>query len=53
MGTLFGHKKGSFTGATSERKLFAVSREKRKSTNDSDRLRKYLSKFDLSFDDIN
>jgi len=32
------------------RKLFAVSRIKRKSTNDGDRLRKYLAKFDLTFD---
>lgn len=34
------------------RKLFAISREKRKSTNDGDRLRKYLAKFDLSYDTI-
>lgn len=34
------------------RQLFAVSREKRKSTNDGDRLRKYLAKFELSFDEL-
>ncbi|GAA3354504.1 hypothetical protein GCM10020366_11390 [Saccharopolyspora gregorii] len=34
------------------RKLFAVSREKRKSTNDGDRLRKYLAKFHLHFDSL-
>lgn len=34
------------------RKLFAVSREKRKSTNDGDRLRKYLAKFGLSYDSL-
>ncbi len=34
------------------RKLFAVSREDRKTRNDSGRLRKYLSKFDLSWNDI-
>ncbi|MDQ8199912.1 RNA repair transcriptional activator RtcR [Pelagicoccus enzymogenes] len=33
------------------RKLFAVSRLKKKTSNDSDRLRKYLSKFGLSWDD--
>ena len=34
------------------RELFAQSRTRRKSVNDADRLRKYLAKFDLSFDDI-
>lgn len=34
------------------RKLFSVSREQRKSKNDGDRLRKYLAKFDLKFDDL-
>ncbi|GAA5495720.1 anaerobic nitric oxide reductase transcription regulator NorR [Rubritalea halochordaticola] len=34
------------------RKLFSVSREKRTSTNDGDRIRKYLAKFDLSFDQL-
>ncbi|MGJ8672830.1 RNA repair transcriptional activator RtcR [Rubritalea sp.] len=34
------------------RKLFVVSRQQRKSTNDGDRLRKYLAKFNLSFSEI-
>lgn len=34
------------------RKLFAASRAKRSSVNDSDRLRKYLAKFGLSWDDL-
>ena len=34
------------------RKLFSVSREQRKSKNDGDRLRKYLAKFDLKFEDL-
>jgi len=34
------------------RQLYAVSRTKRKSTNDGDRLRKYLAKFDLTFDGV-
>lgn len=33
------------------RKLFAVSRVQKKSSNDSDRLRKYLAKFGLGFGD--
>lgn len=32
------------------RVLFAVSRQQKKSTNDADRLRKYLARFDLTFD---
>ncbi|MGN7613488.1 RNA repair transcriptional activator RtcR [Magnetococcales bacterium HHB-1] len=35
------------------RKLFAVSRLKKKSPNDADRLRKYLQRFDLTWLDIN
>jgi len=31
------------------RKLFAVSREKRKTQNDSDRLKKYLAKYNLNW----
>ena len=31
------------------RELFAASRERRASTNDTDRLRKYLARFELSF----
>ncbi|MFK7760147.1 MAG: RNA repair transcriptional activator RtcR [Phycisphaerales bacterium] len=34
------------------RKLFAVSRSKRASTNDSDRVRKYLAKFDLNWESV-
>ena len=34
------------------RTLFARSRQRRKSTNDSDRLRKYLAKFGLAWDDV-
>ena len=32
------------------RKLYAVSQQKRRSKNDADRLRKYLARFDLSWD---
>jgi len=35
------------------RKLYAVSRAARKSTNDSDRLKKYLAKFDLDWAGVN
>jgi transcriptional regulatory protein RtcR len=34
------------------RQLFSVSRTKRKSTNDADRLGKYLAKFDLNWQRI-
>ncbi len=34
------------------RKLFAVSRENKKKTNDSDRLRKYLSRYNISWEDL-
>ena len=34
------------------RELFSESRKRKKSSNDADRLRKYLAKFDLSFDAI-
>ena len=34
------------------RKLFSVSRLKKASGNDADRLRKYLQRFSLSFDDV-
>lgn len=40
------------TMAAAGRELFAVSREQRSSTNDSDRVRKYLSKFNLTWQDI-
>lgn len=35
------------------RKLFAASREKRASTNDADRLRKYLVRFGLDWEQLN
>lgn len=38
--------------AAAGRELFAVSRAARSSTNDSDRLRKYLQRFELSWSDI-
>lgn len=34
------------------RTLFAASRQRRKSTNDADRLRKYLARFDLSWETL-
>ena len=34
------------------RELFAASRQKKKAPNDADRLRKYLARFDLSWNDI-
>ncbi len=39
--------------ADAGRRLFSVSREQRQSTNDSDRVKKYLAKFGLQWDDIN
>ncbi|MDH5325717.1 MAG: RNA repair transcriptional activator RtcR [Gammaproteobacteria bacterium] len=39
--------------ADAGRKLFSVSRKQRAQSNDSDRLRKYLQKFGLSWSDIN
>lgn len=38
--------------ADAGRRLFSVSREQRQSTNDSDRVKKYLAKFGLSWNDI-
>jgi transcriptional regulatory protein RtcR len=38
--------------ADAGRKLFAASREKRRSVNDSDRLRKYLARFDLDWNTV-
>ena len=34
------------------RRLFSISRTQKKSTNDADRLRKYLARFDLTWQDI-
>lgn len=42
--------RSSRTLSEAGRRLFAVSRARRKSTNDADRLRKYLAKFDLTWD---
>lgn len=44
------HSCGSLSAAG--RQLFAVSREQRTSTNDADRLRKYLARFDLDWASI-
>ncbi|WP_455205792.1 RNA repair transcriptional activator RtcR [Kaarinaea lacus] len=44
--------KNSKSLADAGRKLFSVSRQQRVKTNDSDRLRKYLHKFGLSWSDI-
>ena len=38
--------------ADAGRRLFAISREQRQSTNDSDRVKKYLAKFDLTWAQI-
>ena len=45
--------KDSMSLADAGRKLFSVSRQQRAKSNDSDRLRKYLQKFDLSWADVN
>ncbi len=42
----------SMTLSEAGRKLYAVSRRQRRSVNDSDRVRKYLARFDLTWDDI-
>ena len=42
----------SDTAADAAKKLFAVSRMAKKSSNDSDRLTKYLSRFGVKFKDI-
>ena len=39
----------SRTAAEAGKKLFAVSRREKKTSNDTDRLAKYLAKFGLSF----
>lgn len=38
--------------AEAGRKLFAVSRQQRQSSNDSDRVKKYLARFGLTWQDI-
>jgi transcriptional regulatory protein RtcR len=42
----------SRTASEAGRELFAASRAKRSSVNDADRLRKYLARFGLSFDQV-
>lgn len=44
--------KESKSMAEAGRKLFSVSRQKKKSVNDSHRLKQILKKFDLSFEDV-
>lgn len=44
--------KSSKTISDAGRELFSVSRNQRKSTNDGDRLRKYLAKFNLRFEEL-
>ncbi len=43
----------SATLSTAGRKLFAATRENRKTANDADRLRKYLARFDLDWQSVN
>jgi transcriptional regulatory protein RtcR len=42
----------SATLSAAGRKLFAATRENRKTANDADRLRKYLARFDLEWQTI-
>jgi transcriptional regulatory protein RtcR len=42
----------SATLSDAGRKLFAATREKRKTANDADRLRKYLARFDLDWPNV-
>ena len=43
----------SATLSDAGRKLFAATRENRKTANDADRLRKYLARFDLDWQTLN
>ena len=43
---------GSRSLADAGRKLYSVSRTQKKSSNDTDRLKKYLAGFGLSFEDL-
>jgi len=45
--------RASRSAADAGKKLFAVSRQAKKSTNDSDRLTKYLARFGLDFNTVN
>ncbi len=42
----------SATLSEAGRTLFAISRARKKSTNDADRLRKYLARFDLTWHQV-
>jgi transcriptional regulatory protein RtcR len=44
--------RSSVSAADAAKKLFAVSRKAKKSSNDSDRLSKYLSRFGLKFKNL-
>ena len=44
--------RGSRTLSAAGRQLFAASRKRKASTNDADRLRKYLARFGLSFESV-
>ena len=44
--------RASRTLSDAGRRLFAVSRKGKKTPNDADRLRKYLARFGLKFDDL-
>jgi transcriptional regulatory protein RtcR len=44
--------RGAATLSEAGRKLFAVSRQEKKSSNDADRLRKYLARFDLDWEGV-
>lgn len=44
--------RASPSASAAGRKLFGVSRLAKSSANDADRLRKYLARFDLSFDEV-
>jgi sigma54-dependent transcription regulator len=43
---------GSTSLSAAGRALFAASRQTKKQPNDADRLRKYLARFELSWDDL-
>lgn len=49
---LAGRGAARYAAAKAGRQLFAASRSKRTSTNDADRLRKYLARFGLSWETV-